>query len=158
MQNFLKFLVVGGLGFVINTVVLIFGVKIGFKPSLSGPAGAELAIISNFLLNNFWTFSDRTITSWSVLPGKFLQFNFLSLGSVAIQFAFLKTGEKIIGLENFKKPVLELPILKKISFLRFFTRFKQLTDKFSAYMIFYMMGVGVGLVVNFIVYSTIIWK
>ncbi len=158
MQNFLKFLVVGGLGFIINTVVLVFGVKIGFNPSLSGPAGAELAIVSNFLLNNFWTFSDRTITSWNVLPGKFLQFNLLSLGSVAIQFIFLKTGEKIIGLESFKKPVLELPILKKISFLSLFTRFKQLTDKFSAYMIFYMMGVGVGLVVNFIIYSTIIWK
>lgn len=149
MQNFLKFLVVGGLGFIINTVVLISGVKLGFKPSLSGPVGAELAIISNFLLNNFWTFSDRTITSWNVLPGKFLQFNFLSLGSVAIQFAFLKIGEKILGLENFKKPVLEL---LGFSFL------KPLTDKFSAYMIFYMMGVGVGLVVNFIIYSTVIWK
>ena len=121
MQNFLKFLVVGGLGFIINTVVLIFGVKIGFNPSLSGPIGAEFAVISNFLLNNFWTFSDRTITSWNVLPGKFLQFNFLSLGSVAIQFAFLKTGEKIIGLKSFKEPVLELPILKKIGFLKFLT-------------------------------------
>lgn len=158
MQNFLKFLVVGGLGFTINTVVLIFGVKIGFNPSLAGPAGAELAIISNFLLNNFWTFSDRSITSWSVLPGKFLQFNLLSLGSVAIQFAFLKIGEKIIGLKSFKEPVLELPIFKRISFLKLFTKFKPLTDKFSAYLIFYMMGVGVGLVVNFVIYSTIIWK
>ncbi|MBI3559268.1 GtrA family protein [Candidatus Gottesmanbacteria bacterium] len=68
MQNFLKFLVVGTIGFIINTVVLVTGVKAGFKPSVSGPLGAEIAIISNFLLNNFWTFSDRTITSWSVLP------------------------------------------------------------------------------------------
>ncbi len=142
MQHFLKFLVVGTIGFVINTVVLVFGVRTGFKPSISGPAGAELAIISNFLLNNFWTFSDKSIISWGVAIPKFIQFNILSFGSVLIQFTFLRVGEKIFGLGKFKEPFIRYPLL----------------DKLSLYMIFYMMGVGVGLVVNFIIYSTIIWK
>jgi len=151
--SFFKFLVVGTLGFLINTVVLVFGVRIGMMPSLSGPLGAELAIISNFILNNFWTFSDKTITSWNVIPGKFIQFNVLSFGSVIIQFAFLKTGERIFGLERFKEPLLEMvPALGNLPLIQ------KLTQKLSVYMIFYMMGVGVGLVVNYIIYSQIIWK
>ena len=97
MDHFLKFLVVGTWGFIVNTVVLIFGVRLGLTPSIAGPLGAEFAIISNFLLNNFWTFSDQKITSWSVLPGKFITFNILSLGSTLIQFIFLKVGEMIFG-------------------------------------------------------------
>lgn len=80
---------------------------------------------------------------------KFLQFNFLSFGSVVIQFVFLKTGEKTMGLENFKKPVLEL---------LGFSFAKPITDKFSAYLIFYVAGVGVGLIWNFFIYSQVIWR
>jgi len=147
ITHFLKFVVVGTIGFIINTTGLLVGVRFGMRPSLAGPAGAEAAIISNFILNNFWTFSDRSITSWTQIPGKFLAFNVLSLGSVIIQFIFLRVGEAIFGLEGFKKPILKnLPISEKI------------TDKISAYMIFYVAGVGVGLIVNYVIYSQIIWK
>lgn len=154
MEHFLKFLVVGSIGFIINTTVLIFGVRSGFRPSIAGPLGAEIAIISNFLLNNFWTFSDKTITSWDVLPSKFLTFNILSLSSVIIQFIFLKTGEKIFGLSEFKKPLSEVIHLQKLvpGVL------VKLNKKLTTYMVFYMAGVGVGLIVNFIIYSQIIWK
>ena len=161
MEHFLKFLVVGTLGFLINTVVLIIGVRLGMKPSLSGPMGAELAIFSNFILNNFWTFSDKKLAI-NDIPVKFITFNILSFGSVIIQFVFLKTGEKIFGLKRFKEPFLEmvpffgkLPIIKDVLKISFF---KKLSKKFSVYLIFYVMGVGVGLVVNFIIYSQIIWK
>lgn len=154
MEHFLKFLVVGSIGFIINTTILVFGVRSGFRPSIAGPLGAEIAIVSNFLLNNFWTFSDKTITSWDVLPGKFITFNILSLSSVIIQFVFLKTGEKIFGLADFKKPVTDVLHLQKFvpGIL------VKLNKKLTTYMVFYMAGVGVGLVVNFIIYSQIIWK
>lgn len=165
MAHFLKFAVVGLIGFFINTIVLIFGVKIGFSPSLSGPAGAELAVISNFILNNFWTFSDKSITSWQVVPMKFLTFNVLSLGSLVIQFIFLKTGEKISGsLIKFKEPIWKIPFfslfakwgLVKIIFGLPFVG--KIAKNFSAYLVFYILGVGVGLIVNYFVYSQIIWK
>jgi putative flippase GtrA len=156
MDKILKFAVVGFIGFFVNTVGLIIGVKAGLNPSVAGPLGAEFAILSNFILNNVWTFSDRAITSWSVLPLKFIQFNILSMGSLVIQFIFLKTGEKIFGLVKFKEPILNL--------LPFFVWVKKIpvvgkfADKFSAYLFFYCMGVGVGMVVNFIIYSQIVWK
>ncbi len=169
MEHFLKFLVVGSIGFIINTTVLVLGVRKGFKPSVSGPVGAEIAITSNFLLNNFWTFSDKSITSWDVLPSKFLTFNILSLSSIVIQFVFLKTGEKIFGLKEFKEPFLESTRVKNLTLLKpirdlildlieKIPALKKINKKLTTYMIFYMAGVGFGLVVNFIIYSQIIWK
>lgn len=169
MDHFLKFLVVGTTGFIINTTILVFGVRRGLKPSIAGPLGAEIAITSNFFLNNFWTFSDKSITSWDLLPIKFLTFNVLSFSSVVIQFLFLKTGEKIFGLKEFKEPFIEASYVKRIAILKplrdllisltqKFDVLNLVNKKLTTYMIFYMAGVGVGLVVNFIIYSQIIWK
>lgn len=161
MEHFFKFLAVGGLGFIINTIGLIVGVKFGFRPSMAGPIGAELAILSNFFWNNLWTFSDKSITSWDVLPGKFLQFNLLSFGSVIIQFIFLKIGEKIFGLTKFKEPLLQNDIIEKIftslKLLKFVKSLPQV-NRLSLYLVFYMLGVGVGLLWNFTVYALVIWK
>jgi dolichol-phosphate mannosyltransferase len=86
-QKFLKFGVVGGFGFVVNTL----GAKI-FKSVLITPSSnlsllnglcnalaAELAIISNFIWNNVWTFAKEKITSTSQILSKFVAFNLSSL-------------------------------------------------------------------------------
>lgn len=159
--HFLKFLVVGTIGFIINTVVLVVGVRFGLNPSMSGPLGGELAIISNFLLNNFWAFSDRRITDLGQYPVKFIEFNILSMGSLLIQFVFLKAGEKIFGLKKFKEPFVDMPWILKLPLVKDLLKISiinTLARKFSAYFIFYMAGVGTGLIVNYFVYSKIIWK
>ena len=140
--SFFKFLVVGGVGFIINTTVLVVGVSFGMVPANAGLIGAELAIISNFSWNNLWTFADRKLTSWGEIPKKFLTFNILSFGSAIIQFIFLKTGELMFGLDRYKGPIIDMPIISIISW----------------YMIFYVTGVAVGLVWNYIMYSKVIWK
>ncbi len=156
MEHFLKFLVVGGIGFVINTIALIVGVRLGFRPSFSGMGGAELAIISNFILNNFFTFSDRSL-SLSAIPAKFIQFNILSFGSAIIQFLFLRTGENVFGLKKFKEPVWSLPALANLPFRKIMASLP-MANKITAYLVFYVAGVGVGLIVNFLVYNFIIWR
>lgn len=140
--SFFKFLVVGGIGFVINTAVLIIGVRSGMVPANAGLLGAELAIISNFFWNNLWTFSDRKLTDWGEIPKKFVTFNVLSFGSAIIQYAFLKAGELIFGLVRYKGPIIEMPIIKVLSW----------------YMLFYVAGVAVGLIWNYIMYSRVIWR
>lgn len=140
--SFFKFLAVGGTGFVINTTILLIGVNLGMTPAGAGAMGAEFAIISNFTLNNFWTFSDRKLTSGKEIFYKFVQFNFLSLGSVVIQYTMLKIGELIFGLARYKGPIIDMPLVKIVSW----------------YMIFYLTGVAIGLVWNYIMYSKVIWK
>jgi dolichol-phosphate mannosyltransferase len=86
-QKFFKFGVVGGFGFVVNTL----GAKL-FKSAFITPESnisvlnavcnamaAELAIISNFTWNNVWTFSSDKITKFSALISKFITFNLSSL-------------------------------------------------------------------------------
>ena len=154
MERILKFAAVGTVGFIINTILLILGVRIGLRPSIAAPLGAEVAIISNFLLNNFWTFSDKSITSNADLPGKFIQFNLLSIGTTFVQFAFLRIGEMIFGLEGFKKPLIKrkffanLPLIPKLPFV----------NRISIYLIVYLSAVACAMVLNFFIYSLIIWR
>lgn len=86
-QKFMKFGIVGLFGFFVNT----FGAKI-FKSmmitpdsnisllnGISNAMAAELAIISNFIWNNLWTFAKEKITSINQLVSKFITFNLSSV-------------------------------------------------------------------------------
>jgi dolichol-phosphate mannosyltransferase len=88
-RRLVKFAIIGGVGFCVN----IFGAmlfkgtifsaiaSIGLKNSLSNALAAELAITSNFIGNNLWTFAARQITSPLQIIVKFLTFNLSSLFS-----------------------------------------------------------------------------
>lgn len=101
IRKIIKFLMVGGLGFIINTIVLELFVLFGFHPSVGSAAGAECAIISNFLFNNNWTFRDRKIEK-SARFVKFLQFNGTSLGAIGIQAGIVLFGTHTYGVENYR--------------------------------------------------------
>lgn len=162
MERIIKFAFVGAWGFVVNTTILVLGVRrFGLRPSIAAPIGAELAIISNFTLNNLWTFSDKSITTWDAIPIKFLQFNLFSLGATLIQFSFLRIGEAVFGLAKFKKPFIESPLFSKIPLIPEIIKIPilhRVARKFSLYLVVYLFAVGVGMVVNFFIYSQIIWR
>ncbi len=120
-----KMLVVGAIGFVINTIILEAGVALGLDPTVGSAAGAETAIISNFILNNTWTFRERKIIGIRLIS-KFLQFNATSFGAILIQTATVFAGTRLFG--------------------------------HGVYRLFYMMGVGIGLVWNFTMYAKVIWR
>jgi dolichol-phosphate mannosyltransferase len=95
---FKRFLVVGTIGFIINTVVLEVGVNMfGFDPSVGSALGAEFAIISNFILNNNWTFKEHKVTGVKQI-GKFIQFNITSLGAIIIQAGTVFVGVHTFGI------------------------------------------------------------
>jgi len=94
IRRFLKFAVVGGTGLTLQT--LFFEITSVFThiltPSVATVIGGEIAIISNFTLNNLWTFRDYQITG-SKLIFKFIQFNLTSLIALIIQYVILRIGE-----------------------------------------------------------------
>lgn len=100
-RKIVKFLLVGGWGFVINTIILELLVWLGFHPALGSAIGAEGAIVSNFLLNNHWTFRDRKIEKSRRL-GKFLQFNGTSLGAIALQAGIVYLGTHLYGVDTYR--------------------------------------------------------
>lgn len=98
----------------------------------------ETAIISNFILSNFWTFADRKLKKQSI-PKKFLTFNLTSGGSLLIQMLIAALGENTIGLITlFTLPIIPIQV--------------------DTGMIFAVTGILVGMFWNFFAYNTFIWK
>jgi dolichol-phosphate mannosyltransferase len=63
----------------------------------SAGLAAELAIVSNYLLNNFWTFSSHRIHKPLRFLGKLLQFNLTSFGGIVIQFLVVGAATQIFA-------------------------------------------------------------
>ena len=133
-QKFLKFAVVGGIGFIVNVVggrlfKNLLTPRVTSTSTVNGLANAlaaELSIISNFNWNNLWTFSKEKITGTSLL-GKFLTFNASSL----------VTGILI--------PSTVIALLTKL-----------FGDRFFLYQIIAIFLLTIPL--NWLVYNKIIWK
>jgi len=83
--RFIKFATVGFIGYILNALGLEFFYRSGFTPGFAAALGAEIAIVSNFILNNFWTFEEKKITGFVKIIWKFVQFNFTSVGAILIQ-------------------------------------------------------------------------
>ena len=92
MKRFLKFCVVGGSGAVVNLgLYWILTRYFLIYELLSYAISIEISILSNFALNNVWTFRDRKN---SPLISRFTKFHLVSFGGMAINwcvFALLFT-------------------------------------------------------------------
>jgi len=89
--DFVRFCIVGGLGFVINFIILVVLAHIANIPVfIAQLIGAEIALFSNFMLHNNWTYKSRKskksfttlltqfhATSWPAILGSSLM---VSLG------------------------------------------------------------------------------
>lgn len=83
--KFIKFCIVGFSGYIINAITMEGLYRLGIPLGFSAAIGTELAIISNFSLNNIWTYNKEKITGFKNIIKKFLQFNIAILGAVLIQ-------------------------------------------------------------------------
>lgn len=98
-SSFIRFVIVGLIGFGIDFGISYFGIDILHKPIwLITIISTESAIISNFILNNFWSFSHKKIKGLSrnFIFG-FLKFNLVSSGSIAIQTLGMQFLVNIFG-------------------------------------------------------------
>lgn len=95
---FPKYVLTGFVGYVINASTLEILFRLGFSPAIAGGIGSELAIIWNFIINNFWSFRKYQITQRRRIPMKFLQFNAVSFGSVLIITISEAIGTYLFGV------------------------------------------------------------
>ena len=95
--RFMRFAVVGFLGYVINAIFLAWLPKIiGIEP-LIWLLSTEAAIISNFIFNNIWTFRDNQIRHFYTIVAKFIQFNITSAVALLIQTVMGTIGVAVFG-------------------------------------------------------------
>jgi len=131
-----KFVMVGGTGALLQIIALSLYRSLTSYEVASFLA-IETAVVSNFVLNNLWTFADRKI-SVAQLPLSFLTFNAASAGSIVIQFTVALGGKLIFGL-----PVLfVLPVINKA---------------IDAGHVYAVLGILVGMFWNFFAYDRYVW-
>ncbi|MCL4338776.1 glycosyltransferase [Patescibacteria group bacterium] len=95
--SFFKYVIVGGIGFLIQTFVSKILILSSLNPGVSVSVGAEGAIISNFILNNLWTFSHKKINSKRIVS-KFIQFNLVSVVAILMQGVVVGVGTHFFGV------------------------------------------------------------
>lgn len=95
--RFIKFGVVGFVGFLVNYLGLELFKHFGLSTYFATLLATEAAIISNFIFNNVWTFKDKIITSFKDLVVQFLKFNFSSLFAVIVQPLIVTGATKLLG-------------------------------------------------------------
>lgn len=126
--SFGKFLIVGGVGFILNAItlrVLVGGFS--WNPSVANLVGAVIAIFSNYNFNNIWTFREKRVKSIKEYFLKLLQFYATSaFGVIFIQTGTIFLGDTFISREY--------------------------------YFIYFLVGTGFLLIWNFTIYNRFIWK
>lgn len=125
-----KFLVVGGTGFIIQLVVYRFIINLtSFPLGVSNQLAAQLAIFSNYNLNNIWTFKQEktkdTKTYFVKMAGFFTTSN---IGVLIIQSGLIQLGEFLFG-RSFPLPY-----------------------------VYFVFATGVLLIYNFTMYRLVIWR
>ncbi len=104
-HRFIKFAVVGLVGYIINALSLDFMHSITNIESLSWAISTELAIISNFTFNNIWTFKLRSISNPENFFKRLLKFNSTSFGALLIQVIIGTSGVYLLG-EGYRQIIL----------------------------------------------------
>jgi dolichol-phosphate mannosyltransferase len=128
-KNFFKFLVVGSIGFAVDSI-LANVLRISFlSSSTASLSSGFIAMVTTYLLNNYWSFSDRKqITDTAKRLANF---------AVYVVFSYI-------------------PIIFR-SWLISWT-VSTFGDNFLIFNIAFVLGVIIGLIWNFTVYSKLIWR
>jgi dolichol-phosphate mannosyltransferase len=129
-QSFIKFLVVGGIGFLLQLIVYRFLIVLTTFPlGIDSLLSAQLAIFSNYNLNNVWTFKHekaKSVSSYFIkMVGFFASSN---VGVLLIQSGTVQLGEILFG-RAFPLPY-----------------------------VYFVLGTGLLLIYNFTMYRFVIWR
>ncbi len=90
MLRFLKFLIVGLIGYMINALVFEGLYQAGLMAAAASAIGMQLAIISNFMLNNNWTYRDIRIIGRKKTFKMLGMLSLISLVAIGIQAGMME--------------------------------------------------------------------
>lgn len=94
-RRFIKFNLVGLTGVLVNEGLLVLLVSGGVYYIYASAVAIEVSIISNFVLNDLWTFRDRRHGHAAM---RMLKFNGLMLVGLAVNLAILYLGTDFMSI------------------------------------------------------------
>lgn len=97
--RFIKFCSVGLSGVFVNEGLLwLLTEGLGLYYVLSAAIAIETSILTNFVLNDIWTFRDRRSPGVKSVLRRGLKFNLVSIGGLGINMAILLTFTEVLGI------------------------------------------------------------
>lgn len=88
--RFMKFGLVGGSGVIVNQgTLLILKEWLSLDYKLAGVIAIELSILTNFILNHFWTWRDRPVRGAGAFFLRMAKYNFSMIGTAALNWLIL---------------------------------------------------------------------
>ncbi|NOY14921.1 MAG: glycosyltransferase family 2 protein [bacterium] len=119
--RFYRFALIGFFGFLVNFFGLAFfsqlikanwaDLSVGVRNTIANSIAAELSIISNFILNNLWTFGDRKLIAAKDIIPQFVKFNLSSFATgILIPSLVIGLGTSIFG-DQYRQLILVLVIV-----------------------------------------------
>lgn len=136
-KRFLQFLVVGGTGFIFQYLTVYAAIFLGFQQFIAAMIGGEIAILSNFVLNNTWTFRDtKHIKEQGSFLRRLIKFNIASLASIGIQGVVVYIAVRMLG--------------EKIKLLGF--------SLHTSIVILFPTIILLVIPLNYVIYNKIVWK
>ncbi len=105
LARFIKFCLVGASGVLVNVGIYwlltrVFGLFAGYLYLLSSAISFEASVVSNFTLNDFFTFRDMRAMGAKHLGTRLLKFNLVSLLGLAVQQSTLWLFKEVLGLHD----------------------------------------------------------
>jgi dolichol-phosphate mannosyltransferase len=99
MEEFLKFAMVGGSGVIVNMGGFFLLTRwVGLRIEIASPIAIEISILSNFLLNNVWTFRKRNTNVG--LPSRILRYHLVTGLAGLVNYGILLILARLFGVND----------------------------------------------------------
>jgi dolichol-phosphate mannosyltransferase len=126
VARFVRFGLVGASGVFVDMAVLFIlsdPSMLDWNLTRSKILAAEIAIVNNFIWNDFWTFGDisKTQRGWQPKLKRFLKFNIVCLAGLILNVLLLNLFFNIFGLNRY---VANLIAIAMVTFWNFWINFK----------------------------------
>ena len=99
LEEFLKFAVVGGSGVIVNMGSFFFLTRYaGLNIEFASPIAIEVSILTNFFLNNIWTFRKRNTKVG--LVSRILRYHLVTGFAGLVNYGILLLLAKVFGMHD----------------------------------------------------------
>lgn len=114
--RYFRFGIVGISGIVVDMAVLFLLADpkmLGLNLSLSKVLAAEVAILNNFIWNEFWTFGDiaATQSGWPDRSRRFVKFNLICLAGIGLSVLLLNLQVRLITMNIYLANLIAIVIV-----------------------------------------------
>ena len=115
-EDFIKYSIVGFSGVIVNLGLYAILTRVfGFSEIIAPLISIETSLLTNFLLNNFWTFKKREIKS--SLYKRFLQFHIASGGAACLNYLTFLFVFAILGLHDILANLIGIGVAAILNYL-----------------------------------------